>query len=293
MYTTDLENYEKSEAGAVSLVAVDDSDSDDSGPDVIIEQEEVIGSVGLPAAPPGGQNTRTQTTPDTHSLSRTGISNDNGTLREDLRHDEDSLQADAPVNKTISDDMSKMSITTPSDAILPAPTSDSKLPVTTPDKTLPASAREKELPNGDNNTLPTTTSNDTALFDSRNMLPAMTHSSYSTHGQTSVPVVGDGVSNQVKSGDIQGNSQPLGAAGTSVPAVSNSVSNQVSYFSFQLVLHDWCNTGHGMCYPVCGMVHIKEPLMLIDKSSLCGGSGFPFSLLEWSLTICLTPYNRR
>ena len=33
-----------------------------------------------------------------------------------------------------------------------------------------------------------------------------------------------------------------------------------------------------MCYPVCGMVHIKEPLLLIDKSSLCGGSGFPFSL---------------
>ena len=48
-----------------------------------------------------------------------------------------------------------------------------------------------------------------------------------------------------------------------------------------------------MCYPVCGMVHIKDPLLLIDKSSLCGGSGFPFSLSEWSLTICLTPYNRR
>ena len=39
-----------------------------------------------------------------------------------------------------------------------------------------------------------------------------------------------------------------------------------------------------MCYPVCGMVHIKEPLLLI--------SGFPFSLSEWSITICLTPYNR-
>ena len=69
----------------------------------------------------------------------------------------------------------------------------------------------------------------------------------------------------------------------------------LSYFSFQPVLHDWCNKGCGMCYPVCypGMVHIKEPLLLIDKSSLCGGSGFPFSLSEWSLTICLTPYNRR
>ena len=67
----------------------------------------------------------------------------------------------------------------------------------------------------------------------------------------------------------------------------------LSYFSYQPVLHDWCNKGRGMCYPVCGMVHIKEPLLLIDKSSLCGGSGFPFSLSEWSLTICLTPYNRR
>ena len=67
----------------------------------------------------------------------------------------------------------------------------------------------------------------------------------------------------------------------------------LSYFSFQPVLHDWCNKGRGMCYSVCGMAHIKEPLQLIDKSSLCGGSGFPFSLSEWSLTICLTPYNRR
>ena len=61
----------------------------------------------------------------------------------------------------------------------------------------------------------------------------------------------------------------------------------LSYFLFQPVLHDWCNKGRGMCYPVCGMVHIKEPLLLIDKSSLCGGSGFPFSLSEWSFTICL------
>ena len=67
----------------------------------------------------------------------------------------------------------------------------------------------------------------------------------------------------------------------------------LSYFSFQPVLHDWCNKDRGMCYSVFGMVHIKEPLLLIGKSSLCGGSGFPFSLSEWSLTICLTPYNRK
>ena len=59
----------------------------------------------------------------------------------------------------------------------------------------------------------------------------------------------------------------------------------LSNFSFQPVLHDWCNKGRGMCYPVCGMVHIKEPLLLIDKSSLCGSSRFPFSLSEWSDTI--------
>ena len=67
----------------------------------------------------------------------------------------------------------------------------------------------------------------------------------------------------------------------------------LSYFSFQPVLHDWCNKGRSMCYPVCGMVHIKEPLLLIEKSSPWGSSGFPLSLSEWSLTICLTPYNRK
>ena len=41
------------------------------------------------------------------------------------------------------------------------------------------------------------------------------------------------------------------------------------------------------------MVHIKEPLLLIGKSSPCGGSGFPLSLFEWSFTICLMPYNRK
>ena len=47
----------------------------------------------------------------------------------------------------------------------------------------------------------------------------------------------------------------------------------------------WCNKGRGMCYPVCGMMHIKEPLLLIGKSSLCSGSRFPLSLSEWSFTI--------
>ena len=71
-----------------------------------------------------------------------------------------------------------------------------------------------------------------------------------------------------------------------------SIVDPLSYFSLQSVLNDWCNKGRGMCYPVHGMVHIKEPLLLIGKSSSCGGSGFPLSLSEWSFTICPTPYNR-
>ena len=54
----------------------------------------------------------------------------------------------------------------------------------------------------------------------------------------------------------------------------------LSYFSFQPVLHDWCNKGRGMYYPVYGMVHIKEPLLLIGKSSLCGSSRFLLLLSE-------------
>ena len=30
-----------------------------------------------------------------------------------------------------------------------------------------------------------------------------------------------------------------------------------------------------VCYPVCGMMHIKEPLLLIEAS---GGSGFPLAV---------------
>ena len=67
----------------------------------------------------------------------------------------------------------------------------------------------------------------------------------------------------------------------------------MSYFSVQPVPHDWCNKGRGMCYHVCGIMHIKEHLLLIGKSSPCGSSGFPLSLLDWSFTICPLPYNRK
>ena len=46
-----------------------------------------------------------------------------------------------------------------------------------------------------------------------------------------------------------------------------------------------------MYYPVCVMMHIKEPLLLIGKSSLGGSSGFPLSLSELFFTIRLMPYN--
>ena len=42
----------------------------------------------------------------------------------------------------------------------------------------------------------------------------------------------------------------------------------------------------------CVCVYIKDPSLLIEKSSPCSGaSGFPLSLYKWSFTICPTPYN--
>ena len=43
------------------------------------------------------------------------------------------------------------------------------------------------------------------------------------------------------------------------------------------------NKGHGMCYPVCRVVHIKDPLLLFGKSRPYNGSSrFPLSISEWS-----------
>ena len=69
-----------------------------------------------------------------------------------------------------------------------------------------------------------------------------------------------------------------------ISVVRPFIIDPLSYFSFQPVLHDWCNKG--MCYPVYGMVHIKEHLLLIAKGS-------PLSLAYWSFTIYPTPYNRK
>ena len=69
--------------------------------------------------------------------------------------------------------------------------------------------------------------------------------------------------------------------------------NPLNDFSFQPVFHDWCNKDRGMWYPVCGSLHIIEPLLLIEMNSQCCGSGFHLSLSEWFFTIWLTPYNRK
>ena len=50
------------------------------------------------------------------------------------------------------------------------------------------------------------------------------------------------------------------------------ISGPLSYFSYQPVLHNWFNKGHDMDYHVCGVVHIKDPLLLIRKRSPCSGS---------------------
>ena len=43
---------------------------------------------------------------------------------------------------------------------------------------------------------------------------------------------------------------------------------------FCSVVPDWCNKGGGMCYPVCDMVHIKEPLLLIGRIAHVAAAGF-------------------
>ena len=54
------------------------------------------------------------------------------------------------------------------------------------------------------------------------------------------------------------------------------------------MLHNWCNKS--IYYPVCWMVHKKDLLLLIIKSSpWSGGNGF-LSFSYWSNTICLITY---
>ena len=65
----------------------------------------------------------------------------------------------------------------------------------------------------------------------------------------------------------------------------------LGYFLFQPVVHNWSLKGSGMCCPVHDKVHIKEVMLLIRKSSLCGDSRFPRKKYV-RITICLMYHNQ-
>ena len=57
----------------------------------------------------------------------------------------------------------------------------------------------------------------------------------------------------------------------------------LNYFSFHPVLHDWCNKGRGMCYPVCVILNIglhtglTEPdSTVVMSANVLVGTGFTF-----------------
>ena len=45
----------------------------------------------------------------------------------------------------------------------------------------------------------------------------------------------------------------------------------LGYFSFQPVIHNWCNKGRSIYYLVCGVMRIKYSLLLFKKNTLCSG----------------------
>ena len=65
---------------------------------------------------------------------------------------------------------------------------------------------------------------------------------------------------------------------------------RLGYFPIQPVVHNWSIKGCGMCSPVCEKVHMKDPLLLIGKSSLYGDSRFHLKKYV-TVTICLTSNN--
>ena len=62
----------------------------------------------------------------------------------------------------------------------------------------------------------------------------------------------------------------------------------IAVISFEPVIHDWCNKGRGMSYPVCWMMHIKEPLLLIGKISHVTAAGFLSRYLSGPLPYVLS-----
>ena len=63
----------------------------------------------------------------------------------------------------------------------------------------------------------------------------------------------------------------VAAAGFHSHYLSGPLPYVLGYFPFQPVVHNWFIQGRGMYCSVYGKVHIKDPLLLIEKSSLCGG----------------------
>ena len=61
-------------------------------------------------------------------------------------------------------------------------------------------------------------------------------------------------------------------AGCSSVSICSSALDPLSCFLFQPVLHNWCNKSW------YGMVHIKDPLWLVRKSSPCS-DGREFSVI--------------
>ena len=61
--------------------------------------------------------------------------------------------------------------------------------------------------------------------------------------------------------------------------------------SYEPVLHNWCNNGHGMCYPVCVTMHIKRTLAANQRLADVAATGFLSGYLN--VPLCPTLYNRK
>ena len=76
---------------------------------------------------------------------------------------------------------------------------------------------------------------------------------------------------------------------------ANVMVDSLCYFSFQPVLHGWCSKGCCMYYHVCGMVHIKDPLLLIGNrvDHVVAAVGFLSRYLNEPLPYNLMLYNHK
>ena len=56
--------------------------------------------------------------------------------------------------------------------------------------------------------------------------------------------------------------------------MKNNLINVIDVMLQTLSLFHCCNKGRGMCHPVCGMMHIKEPLLLIGNKTHVAAASF-------------------